>query len=292
MLRGMAGLERKTLFAPMFESFTETKRGRTREIYECTLRKLRAYRADFDSMGVEEISYEWLCGFEAFLAETAPSRNGRNIHLRNVRTVYYLALDDGLTLRNPFRRFRIRAEETAKRALTEAQLRRLATARVEPWQEKYRDAFLLMFMLRGINAVDFCHLEAPDGRMLRYRRRKTGQLIEVRIEAPAMELIERLRGERHYLYPLDRVKDYRRYTARLNKGLQRIAADLGLPPGLTSYWARHTWATLAAKHDIPKETIARGLGHTPRTTTDIYIDFDLRKVHAANRRLLRLLFPD
>lgn len=55
---------------------------------------------------------------------------------------------------------------------------------------------------------------------------------------------------------------------------------------LTSYWARHSWATMAALPDVPKETIAATLGHGGNSVTDIYIDFDVRKVHVANRRVL------
>lgn len=290
IIEALAGLFRRpnrTLFEPMFEAFIATKRRRTRELYECTLRKLRAYSGTFDSMPVENITHEWLCGFESFLAQTAPSRNARNIHLRNVRTVYYIALDDGIVSRNPFRRFKIRAEATQKRALTVAQLRKLATVEVDPWLEKYRDAFLLMFMLRGINVVDFCNLQSIEGHYIRYRRSKTGRLFEVRVEPEALVLIRRLRGTNHLLY---RVKDYRSYTSKINKALQRIAALIpGFPP-ITTYWARHTWATLAASIDVPKDTIAAALGHSRNTVTDIYIDFDTRKIHNANRKVIRHVF--
>lgn len=281
---------RKALYESMFRKFIETKTGRTKEIYECTLRKLQGYEPKLSRMPVKAITVEWLAGFEAYLAQTAPKKNARNIHLRNVRTVYYLALNDGLVTRNPFRRFRISPEATRKRALTPAQLRRLCDAKLEPWLEKYRDAFLLMFMLRGINIVDFCRLEKMEGQYIRYRRSKTGRLFDIRVEPEARQLIERLRGEKHLLYPLDRVKDYRSYTAKLNAALKRIAAGIpGMPP-ITSYWARHSWATIASRLNIPKDVIAAGLGHAASSVTDIYIDFDDRKIHAANRRIIRHVF--
>lgn len=57
-------------------------------------------------------------------------------------------------------------------------------------------------------------------------------------------------------------------------------------PELTTYWARHSWATIAASLDIPKETIAAALGHGGNTVTDIYIDFDAKKIDEANRRVI------
>lgn len=67
----------------------------------------------------------------------------------------------------------------------------------------------------------------------------------------------------------------------LNKNLSDIM------PGLTAYWARHSWATIAASLDIQEDTIALALGHSSaHTTTAIYIQRDLRKVDAANRRVI------
>ena len=57
-------------------------------------------------------------------------------------------------------------------------------------------------------------------------------------------------------------------------------------PTLTTYWSRHSWATIAAELDIPKETISAALGHGGSSVTDIYIDFDTRKIDAANRRVI------
>jgi integrase len=56
---------------------------------------------------------------------------------------------------------------------------------------------------------------------------------------------------------------------------------------VTTYWARHSWATIAASLDIPDDTIALALGHSgANATTSIYIERDLRKVDAANRRVI------
>ena len=53
------------------------------------------------------------------------------------------------------------------------------------------------------------------------------------------------------------------------------------------YIARHSWATIAAELDIPKETIAAALGHElGNPTTSIYIDFNMKKVDEPNRRVI------
>ena len=102
---------------------------------------------------------------------------------------------------------------------------------------------------------------------------------------------------------LDRYENYRNFTWRMNKNLheigkmelieknikgktRKIKSREPLFPEITTYWARHTWATIAASLDIPKETIAAALGHGGNTVTDIYIDFDQKKVDEANRKVI------
>lgn len=55
------------------------------------------------------------------------------------------------------------------------------------------------------------------------------------------------------------------------------------------YYARHTWATIAAELDIPKETISAALGHSANSVTDTYSEFDTKKIDIANRRVIDYL---
>ena len=97
---------------------------------------------------------------------------------------------------------------------------------------------------------------------------------------------------------MDSYKNYKDYLHRMGDGLKNIGEmerkGLGgkkiikpLFPNLSSYWSRHTWATLAAEIDIPIETISAALGHSyGSSTTNIYIRFDLKKVDDANRKVI------
>ena len=77
----------------------------------------------------------------------------------------------------------------------------------------------------------------------------------------------------------------------MNNELQAIAKTLGLPK-ISMYWARHSWATMAAELDVPKETIAAALGHSSNTVTEIYIHFDRTKIDRANRKVLDYVLYD
>lgn len=288
----------KNLFMERLQSFAKGKKERTKEIYAATYKRIIAFIGEEEAERItfEDITKEWLTAFDTFLARTSPSKNARNIHLRNIRAVFNEAIDDEITSFYPFRRFKIRPVATAKRSLSVEQLRLLFSYPVEEHAQKYVDAFKLIFFLIGINIIDLCNLkEITDGR-IEYYRAKTNRLYSIKVEPEAEEIIMRYRGKGHLLDILDRYKNHHDYMKRLNENLKHVGevtigkqgkkTYIPLFPQISSYWARHSWATIAAELEIPKETIAAALGHGGNTVTDIYIDFDQKKVDEANRRIL------
>lgn len=285
------------LFMYRFRRFASLKTNqRTKEIYTTTISRILAYDRKCEQLTFEDVDRAWLNGFESFLAKTAPSVNARAIHLRNIRAVFNDAIDDEITQHYPFRKFKIKREATPKRALSVEELRELFAYPVEEYQRKYLDVFKLIFLLIGINIVDLCNLKAIKNGRVEYQRAKTHRLYSIKVEPEAMEIIERNRGVNWLISPLDTYAEHKDYAKKLNGALQAIGeVKIGkqgrktikpLHSKLTTYWARHSWATIAASLDIPKETIAAALGHGGNTITDIYIDFDQRKVDEANRMVI------
>lgn len=282
-----------------FVDFMATKKGRTQQLYDTTLRSLMKFCPEFRTMSFEQVNVSWLERWDLFMSQTAPSRNSRNINMRNLRAVFNRAIDDGETVSYPFRRYKLRPEPTQKRSMSVEQIRKVVHTPMPKDLEQYRDMFVLMFCLRGINVIDLCGLQRidSDGRV-RFSRSKTKRPYAILVEPEARAIIERYRGKGQLLRMMDGRKHYRSWYQQLARGLKRVKAVLnGVRDGvvvdeLTSYWARHTWATAAGWLDIPKETIVAGLGHGMNTVTDIYIDFDMRKVDVANRRVLDLVFCD
>lgn len=279
--------------------FTELKKPSTRLTYERTVKHLEAFIAKGNTDVLDKVNKAWLTAFDNYLAESNPSPNARALHFRNLRAVFNYAIDEELTANYPFRRFKIKTVKTDKRSLSVETLRQILTYPVEDWQVAYRDMFKLSFMLMGINFADMLNLSKSDlreGRIV-FNRHKTARLYSMKVEPEAMELIEKYAGEGHLLSIMDIRKDYLQYIRQTNNALRKIGdcerKGLGgkkthnaICPNLSTYWARHTWATIAASLEIPKETIAAALGHGGNTVTDIYIDFDRRKVDEANRKVL------
>ena len=297
--------EESILFATRFLKFAESKKESTREVYMHTYSRMVAFTEEegmrLDALHFEDITKEWLMKFDVFLSRTSPSKNARNIHLRNIRAVFNEAIDDEITTFYPFRRFKIRPVATAKRNLKVEELRQLFNYPCEVHAAKYLDMFKLMFMLIGINSIDLAHLkELKDGRV-EFHRSKTNRWYSIKVEPEAMEIIKRYKGQNWLVDILDHWRNHKDYTLKLNSVLKRIGevkrVGLGgkkiykpLFPNISTYWARHSWATIAASLDIPKDTIAHALGHGNNTVTDIYIDFDQKKVDEANRRVLDWVF--
>lgn len=276
-------IARPVTFKEVFDKFLAThENARTRDIYKATWVKIAAFDTDADSLTFNDINRDWLEHFFAWMAASSPSVNARNIHLRNIRSVFNFAIDDDITTCYPFRRVRIRPVETAKRNLTPMQLRMIFDAPVEGWMQKYIDMFKLSFLLLGINVGDMLTLPSDcihNGR-IEYNRKKTHRFYSVKVQPEAMEIIKTYAGTERLLNLNEHNTSYRVTANRINKALQKVM------PGVTTYYARHSWATIAASLDIPKETIAQALGHAQHTVTDVYIEFDRRKVDAANRRVI------
>lgn len=267
------------------------------------------YDNNIKSRTFENISKDWLTGFDLFLQKTSPAINGRNIHFRNIRAVFNDALDNEITQNYPFRVFKIKTEQTVKRSLTLNEIRELF-AISDPCQQRTIDLFKLSIYLIGINPVDLCELKEIDSQgRINYRRRKTKKLYSIKVEPEAFEIINRYKGNNYLLDILERYNDSQSFIASFDYLLKRVGKCVliqnpnfeithrhkyikectPLFPHLSSYWARHTWATLASELDIPEDVISHALGHSYSTgaaVTQVYINFNRKKIDDANRKVI------
>ena len=296
LARNPGDAKRRNSLGAWIEKRIALKEGKTRTSLLCTKTRVEAFGGMGDSL--DEVTPGWLQRFDSFLSHTNPSPNARAVHMRNLRAVINYAIDEGATENYPFRRFRIRTQPTLKRALSVAQLRQLWNATGTFWEERSRDLFFLSFFLRGVNITDLLTLTQAnvDGDRLKFRRAKTGQPYSIKIEPEAAAILEKYKGEKMLLKLCEEIPVTEFALHQLNKYIKRIGnTTLGrynkkitqpLFPGISTYWARHSWATAAAALDVPKEIIAHGLGHAQRSVTDVYIAFDETKCDEANRRVI------
>ncbi len=160
--------------------------------------------------------------------------------------------------------------------------------------DQTRWLFLLSYYLRGISFIDMAYLKKENIRdgCICYTRRKTGQYFEIEITPEIKAIFKRycLAGS-SYLLPLlqqgDSRADYENALRKQNKDLKELSALAGLDKPLTTYAARHSWASIAHAMGVPVEIISRGLGHESVKTTQIYLkSFDYDLIHQANRKVI------
>lgn len=165
-----------------------------------------------------------------------------------------------------------------------------------------RDLFLLSYCCRGMAFVDMAYLRKTnlnDG-YIEYRRQKTGKLMRVHLDALILSLIERHRATAGP-YLLDIVThspdmaavrlSYQSALRAHNRNLKRLAAMAGCKEvHLTSYTARHTWATVARDNGVEISVIQAAMGHATERTTRIYLtSINNATVDWAQARLIDLI---
>ena len=280
--------DKKFLVTHRFSEHIASGTYRTRRIFQTTLMHIRKFDPKADSLTFDNIDVHWLTEFDQYLQSKNLVKNTRNLYLAKIKFIFNAAIDEGLTTSYPFRRIKLSNIETRKRSLDIENLRRVFNATVTPTQQRYLDFFRLQFFLIGINIIDLClNCRIEQGRV-EYIRSKTSRPYSIKLEPEAKEIIDR------YLNPtgtplLNFVKNYdgvNSFCTSINVNLKKICRQLGIPP-ISSYWSRHTWATIAADLDIPDAVISCALGHGPAlSVTEIYIRRNQKKVDGANRRVI------
>lgn len=275
-----------------FSRYAESRRTeKSREVYRYTLKTIRAF--DNEEVPFEKVNVIWLKAFDAHLEKQGVGINTRAIHFRNLRAVFNSAINEDLIGLEyyPFRKFKIASSRKDKEALTEEQLQRLiAYDTPYPFRRTARDLFLLSFYMCGMNLVDLYHLDRlREGRAHFVRTKTSGKNINpvsILVQPEAAEIIARYAGAEHVLRFIEERATYDTFIHQVQRALRHIAKELGIE-GLTFYWARYTWATLADKLGISEKEISKGLGHVDTSITGkFYISYDWTKVDRANRTVL------
>ena len=292
-----------SFFLEQIQFLTECKRLGTAENYRHAAESLCAFTEGRD-LWFTEIDTRLVDLYNDFLLRKGMARNSLSFHMRILRALYNKAVRRGYAKQTfPFREVYTGVDRTRKRAVGEQVISRLIQLPLEdrPVLSFARDLFLFSFYTRGMAFVDMVYLRKSDisGNVIRYVRHKTGQTLKIRVEPCIQAIIDRYSAPgTSYVFPLlqnDEQPDdaFRRYKSGLrlyNKRLAQISRLLELEEGLSSYTSRHSWATMAHKHNIPVSVISAGMGHSSERTTQIYLaSIEDRQVDNANQELLECL---
>lgn len=273
-------------------------RWRTAAGFSSTLNSFSRFR-NGDDLSFYAIDSATMELYEAYLRNSGLVRNTTSYYMRNLRNVYNLAVENGLTIdRFPFRHVYTGIDKTIKRALPLDTIRAIKCIdlTLHPSLDFARDVFMFSFYTRGMSYIDMANLRKANlhGRMLVYHRRKTGQQLNIEWNSLMQNIADKYgNAESDYILPIIRCADgterrqcINRYK-QINNGLKRIAEKLNLSVPLTLYVARHSWANIARDKKVPIDVIRDGMGHDSDTTTQIYLmSIDNSEVDKANKLIL------
>lgn len=286
------------------EEITRAKKSRshsTARNYGTALRSFLSFYAPRETLLFTAMNCELVDAYGDWLLQEGINQNTLSCYMRSLRAIYNKAVAEGLTEQcHPFRNVFTGVARTKKRSIEKQDIRKLREVEVKPgsFMQLVRDVFLFCFYACGMPFIDAAFLkksQLTDG-VIAYRRQKTHQFVQIKIEPCMREIIDRYSSpEREYVFPFltstDKVTAYKQFRSKFsyyNRVLKDIGKIAGLNVRLSSYVARHTWATMAYQSSADMPVISQALGHTNIKTTQIYVkDIGNHRQNAANRKVLK-----
>lgn len=281
------------------ERMQKQARHKTAANYLTAARSLSRF-LDNSRWSFADITAAMLQCYQRWLCDRGIRLNTVSAYMRSLRSLYNRAA--GNVADNPFTAVFTGNEQTAKRSVTDEDIRRLLALQLDhlPHLAFARDIFMFSFMAMGMPFVDIAYLkwqQIHDG-VLHYARHKTGHKVCVAIEPYMTEIISRHTTQgSEYVFPIladtTAANIHHTYLKRLrayNYALHRLSQLIGSNRTLSSYVARHSWASLAYRSGIDISLIAKAMGHTKLSTTLIYIRalFD-PSLAEANKKVMQSL---
>ncbi|MEJ7821518.1 MAG: site-specific integrase [Chitinophagaceae bacterium] len=264
------------------------------EIYKDTKRNL-SYFINGKPLHFSDIDIEFLNKFEDHLIKNGKGGNTIFIYMRTLRALINKAINEGYCNEKyySFKRFSLSKYsriKTAKRAISKEDINKIKELNLSKHKNLIdaKNIFLFSYYCRGMNFTDLVSLKWKDiksGKVI-YKRQKTEGLFTIKLLLPAQEILEfykplTFEGKESYIFPIlnqnhntaqsifnRKVKMLR----KINANLKEIAELAGIETILTTYVARHTYATVLKKSGISISIISEAMGHDSEKTTQIYLD--------------------
>lgn len=272
----------------------------TAKTYRDALSSFARFRQGTD-IALDELNAEMMTLYEAWMKSRGLKRNSSSCYLRTLRTLYRKAVEMDLTTdKGIFRHVFTGFAKTSKRAIPLEAIRTIRLLRLPAGSPLIfaRDMFILSIYLQGISFVDLAYLRKSDIRngVLQYDRKKTRQSLNIGWEPSMQAIVEtyaHLTTESPYLLPIITHADgterrqYEKAGHNINRNLKKIGRIAGLRIPLTTYVARHTWATTMRDMGYDLSIVSTGLGHDNLKTTQIYLSsIDTTVVMEANKKMI------
>ncbi len=256
-----------------------------------------------------DITPKLLDKYEVYLRNNKNTDGGISLKMRTIRALYNYAIKMGeANVQNyPFRVYKVSKLKgrNVKRALTILEFKRFKALDLSehPHLTDAKNMFLFSFYTRGMNYVDMMKLEwknIQDGK-ISYKRSKTGKIFVIKILDPVQHILDYYKAQNRntpFVFPiLPKVGlkpmqiEYRKdkMLKVFNRQLKEIASIQKIDKTITSYVARHSYATIMKYKGTSTDVISESMGHANLDVTNNYLkEFENDVIDDANEKLLDL----
>ena len=251
----------------------------------------------------KEISVELLDKYETFLRSTGSNDGGIGVRMRELRALYNDAIKKGVVDEKyyPFKKYKVSKlnGKGFKKALSRDEVRlieNLDEAKY-PQLREAKQLFVFSYYTRGMNFYDIMKLtwdRVEDDKII-YTRSKTKGRFTIKILQPIQDILDYYK-DTNFVFPIllkegmtpIQIENRKaKKLKRFNSDLKKIAEIVGIDKPLTSYVARHSFATNLKQLGVSTDVISQSMGHQNIAITSAYLkDFANDVIDDANERLL------
>lgn len=290
-------------FLTYIDNLKKENRLRYAGMYEISYNSFIKFNKHLD-IPFSDIDVAWLKRYEAWGKSQNLSVSTISTRIRHLRAVFNLALLEHAIKSDcyPFHIYKVSKlnRATAKRALSKTDIQNIMEYQGKsPMEQLAIDLFTFSYLCAGINFIDMAKLKQSNiqENQLVYNREKTKKLIIVPLQEPAMQIIEKYNNDKSpFIFPIlsnfhksevQVANRLHKVLAKINKHLKEIGVKLNLPIPLTTYVARHSFATVLKRAGVSTSIISESLGHSSERITQVYLDsFDKEQIDTAMKALL------
>lgn len=262
----------KQFYQELIEQYKANDKCGNRLIYKSSYNSINVFTNGNLEIPFNAIDVAWLNKYEKWLRSKGNKETTMSLMFRTLRSAYNKAIDSKCARKSdyPFNDYRISKFDvsTEKRAIAKADILKFSTDVRSIGKQQYvqlsKDIFIFSYLCGGINFTDIANLTKDniiEGKRLHYIRQKTGKLIKLGLSEEAIQIIRRYAVEsKGYLFPilnaqlhktpLQKQNRIHKMLGKVNKNLKLLAADLGVEANLTTYTARHSFASVLKKSGV------------------------------------------
>ena len=283
------------------EQLRHEKRISTANNYNLSLKSILAFAKgnktnDIKYLAFETITPAFLNDYEQWMIGKQKKITTVGIYLRPLRAIFNIGKAEGVINDEtyPFgkRKYQIPAGRNVKRSLSKADLKKLFTFKVKKGseQEKARDYWFFSYQCNGMNFRDIAELKVSDiqGSNIVFTRTKsknTAKANSKKIVVPVTKNIQLVLtkyrtgvAKNDYVFPIfnltmsaeDKHREIQNFIRFVNQHIKALAKDAGIDSAISTYWARHSFTTMAIRGGASMEYIQESLGHQDMKTTMNY----------------------